>query len=97
MNHSAYEYMGDIYHYGVDIPIENRTFVECFREYVDRYDLVSEEEFLQKFNATLTKAVGASKARKMLEYHKARVDFDRNAFVGRKPGVNNNLVSNDFS
>ena len=96
--------MRDAYGFGADIPIENRTLAECFREYIERSvlsyvlgeQMISDEENKQKLNAILTKAVGASKARKIIEFQDARSNFDEDAKTG-KPGVNTNLVSTDFS
>lgn len=105
VNHTYYEIFRDIFDLGVDIPIENRTVTEYFREYGQRLamihvyggDVISVEEGEQKVNATLTRSLGATKARKIFEFDKAFSDFDENVMMGRKTTVNTNLVSTDFS
>ena len=74
-NQSIFEYMRDNYGFGTDIPIGNKTYFECFREYEEilsnNINISREEnnstlnESAKRFKIALTTGVEASKARKI--------------------------------
>lgn len=75
LNQSYHESMREIYGFGVDIPTENRKYIDCVRDYYRKHILYKpsaeartrKEENVRRLKSIMTKGVEASKARK-LEY-----------------------------
>lgn len=94
MNNNLHEFYRDIYGFGVDIPTANRTFNECYSEYMknkSEEEMKSiEEESLEKAKSMLTSGVDVSKAKQIADFLQAMHDFSI------ENEVNTTLVSIDF-
>lgn len=73
-NHSIFEFMRDNYGFTTDIPIGNKTYLECIREYVENClsNNISRKEInsilyelAKRFKVALTTGLEASKAEKI--------------------------------
>lgn len=87
-NQSYHESMREIYGFGVDIPTEHRSYLDCIRDYYTKNMLnkpseevrIRKEENVRRFKSIMSKGVEAWKARNLeyyLEYHLKRSNFEK--------------------
>lgn len=95
INNNLHDFYGDTYGFDVNIPTANRTFNECYSDFMknkSEEEMKSiEEESLEKAKSMLTRGVDVSKAKKIADFLQAMHDFS----IENK--VNTALVSIDFS